>query len=81
MSSTATAPVIRLSVLAASECDTDLLVVPLFDGEAASALHWLDPATDNEVGAGYAMKELRIPAANARSDANKLADIVEGLVF
>ena len=39
------------------------------------------PATDNEVGAGYALKELRIPAANARHDANKLADIVEGLVF
>jgi hypothetical protein len=39
------------------------------------------PATDNEVGAEYAAKELRLPAANARSDANKLADIVEGLVF
>ncbi len=39
------------------------------------------PATDNEVGEGYAAKELRLPAANARHDANKLADIVEGLVF
>lgn len=39
------------------------------------------PATDNEVGEGYAMKELRIPAANARHDANKLADIVESLTF
>lgn len=39
------------------------------------------PATDNEVGEGYAMKELRIPAANARHDANKLTDVVEGLVF
>ena len=39
------------------------------------------PATDNEVGEGYAMKELRIPAANARTNGNKLADIVEGLVF
>lgn len=39
------------------------------------------PATDNEVGAEYAAKELRLPAANARSDANKLADIVESLVF
>jgi hypothetical protein len=39
------------------------------------------PATDNEVGAGYAGKELRLPAANARTDANKLADLVEGLVF
>ncbi len=39
------------------------------------------PATDNEVGSGYAAKELRLPAANARTDANKLADIVEGLAF
>jgi hypothetical protein len=39
------------------------------------------PATDNEVGEGYAMKELRLPAANARTDANKLADLVEALVF
>jgi hypothetical protein len=39
------------------------------------------PATDNEVGEGYAAKELRLPAANSRHDANKLADIVEGLVF
>jgi hypothetical protein len=39
------------------------------------------PATDNEVGAGYAMKELRTPAANARTEPNKLADLVESLVF
>lgn len=39
------------------------------------------PATDNEAGAGYAAKELRLPAANARTDANRLADIVEGLAF
>jgi hypothetical protein len=39
------------------------------------------PATDNEVGEGYAMKELRVPAANARTEPTKLADLVESLVF
>ena len=39
------------------------------------------PATDNEVGEGYAAKELRLPAANARTNPTKLADIVESLVF
>lgn len=39
------------------------------------------PATDNEVGEGYAAKELRLPAANARTDGNKLGDLVEALVF
>jgi hypothetical protein len=39
------------------------------------------PATDNEVGQAYAARELRLPAANARTDAHKLADLVEGLVW
>ena len=39
------------------------------------------PATNNEVGEGYAAKELRLPAANARTNPTKLADIVESLVF
>ena len=59
MSSTASAPVIRLSALAASACDSDLLVVPLFDGEAASALQWVDPATDGEVGRAIESGEVR----------------------
>ena len=59
MSSTATAPVIRLSTTAASECDTDLLVVPFFDGESASALQWVDPATDGEVARAIGSGEIR----------------------
>ncbi|MCE9638524.1 MAG: hypothetical protein K8T90_22715 [Planctomycetes bacterium] len=39
------------------------------------------PATDNDAGEEYAAKELRIPAANARTAAHKLADLVEELVF
>jgi hypothetical protein len=39
------------------------------------------PATDNEVGEAYCLRELRVPAANARTNAHKLTDIVEGLVW
>jgi len=39
------------------------------------------PATDNEVGVRYVEDQLGIPAANARTDAVKLADIVEELAF
>lgn len=39
------------------------------------------PATDNDAGEDYAAKELRVPAANARTNAHKLADLVEELVF
>lgn len=39
------------------------------------------PATDNDAGEDYAAKELRIDAANARTNGNKLADLVEELVF
>jgi hypothetical protein len=39
------------------------------------------PATDNDAGEDYAAKELRIPAANARTNGHKLADLVEELVF
>jgi len=39
------------------------------------------PATDNEAGEDYAAKELRVPAANARTNAHKFADLVEELVF
>jgi hypothetical protein len=33
------------------------------------------------VGEAYVTRELRIPAANARTNAEKLADLVEGLVW
>ena len=39
------------------------------------------PATDNDVGEAYCLRELRVPAANARTNAHKLTDIVEGLVW
>jgi hypothetical protein len=38
------------------------------------------PATDNSVGVEYIQRELKIPAANARTDGHKLADAVEGLL-
>lgn len=39
------------------------------------------PATDNDAGEDYAAKELRVPAANARTNGHKLVDLVEELVF
>ena len=39
------------------------------------------PATDNAVGTNYISRELKIPAINARTDAARLADLVEGMVF
>jgi hypothetical protein len=38
------------------------------------------PATDNAVGVEYIQRELKIPAANARTDGHRLADLVEGLL-
>lgn len=35
------------------------------------------PATDNEVGRAYVQKELELPAANARVDPERLADLIE----
>jgi hypothetical protein len=39
------------------------------------------PATDNEVGVKYVEEELKIPAANARTMGEKLADLVEAQTF
>lgn len=38
------------------------------------------PATDNLVGVEYIQRELKVPAANSRTDGHRLADIVEGLL-
>jgi hypothetical protein len=38
------------------------------------------PATDNLVGVEYIQRELKVPAANARTDGHRLAEIVEGLL-
>jgi hypothetical protein len=35
------------------------------------------PATDNAVGVEYIQRELKVPAANARTDGHRLADLVE----
>ena len=60
MSSTATSSVIRLAAGAPADCDTDVLIVPVFDGEAAaSALPWLDKATNGEAGRALASGEIR----------------------
>jgi hypothetical protein len=39
------------------------------------------PATDNEVGVGYVEEQLKVPAANARTMGEKLADLVEARTF
>jgi hypothetical protein len=39
------------------------------------------PATDNEVGVRYVEEELKVPAANARTMGEKLADLVEARTF
>jgi len=39
------------------------------------------PATDNEVGVRYVEEELRIPAANARIQGERLSDLVEAQTF
>jgi len=39
------------------------------------------PATDNEVGTEYVAKTLGVPAANARTDGTRLADLVEERAF
>jgi len=39
------------------------------------------PATDNEVGVRYVEEQLEIPAANARTHGEKLADLVEARAF
>ena len=38
------------------------------------------PATDNLVGVEYIQRELKVPAANSRTDGHRLAEIVEGLL-
>jgi leucyl aminopeptidase len=59
MSPSETAPVIRLSTSAAAECDTDVLVIPFFDGESASAVEWVDAATGGEVSRAIESQEIR----------------------
>jgi hypothetical protein len=39
------------------------------------------PATDNQVGVSYISEELGVPAANARTDPERYADLVEEAAF
>ena len=60
MSSSVSGSVIRLATGAPLACETDVLVVPVFDGEpAGTALPWLDQCTGGEVGRGLASGEIR----------------------
>jgi leucyl aminopeptidase len=60
MPSTVTSPVIRLVTGAPSGVDTDLLVIPVFDGEAAAdALPAIDQATQGEVRRATESGEIR----------------------
>src|SRR5687768_9343870 len=60
MPSTVTSPVIRLAMGTPSDVQTDLLVVPVFDGEsAAEAMPALDQATHGEVRRATESGELR----------------------
>lgn len=54
------APVIKLIAGPPADCDTDLLVVPVFEGEAAAdAMPWLDQSTGGEVKRATASGEIR----------------------
>src|SRR3954466_380807 len=62
MASTATPSVIRLATGAPADCETDLLVVPIFEGELPAAvplLNGLDSAAGGEGGRAAASGEIR----------------------
>ena len=60
MPSTVTSPVIRLATGTPSDVETDLLVVPVFDGEsAADAMPAIDQATHGEVRRATESGEIR----------------------
>jgi hypothetical protein len=60
MASSPVPPVIKLLAGSPADCDTDLLVIPVFEGEAAvEALPWLDEGTAGEVKRATASGEIR----------------------
>jgi leucyl aminopeptidase len=60
MASIGSPSVIRLATGSAQEIETDLLVVPIFDGEPASALaSWLNDATGGEIARAMSSAEIR----------------------
>src|SRR3954469_14824991 len=60
MSSSVTSPAIRLATGSASDVDTDVLIVPVFEGEApVTVWSWLDDASGGEVGRSTSSGEIR----------------------
>ena len=60
MASSVSSPVVRLSTDSPAEVDTDLLIVPAFDGEAlADSLAAIDKATGGEVARATASGEIK----------------------
>src|SRR4051812_10297887 len=60
MAMSISSPVVRLSTEAPAEVDTDLLIVPAFDGEAvADTLPAIDQATGGEVTRATASGEMK----------------------
>jgi hypothetical protein len=53
----------------------------IMEDELGLELHVMaGPATDNEVGVRYVSEGLEVPAANARTDGRRLADLVESRI-
>jgi hypothetical protein len=71
----------KAHVMAANDLVAAWGAVQLMQGWGIELDVLTGPATDNDAGEDWAAKELRIPAANARTNAHKLADLVEELVF
>ncbi len=80
-----TMPAFRAEIRAHVLCANDLVA-------AWGGLGWLrdrglpvdaiaGPATDNQVGVAYVQGTLAVPAANARTDPERLADLVEEAAF
>src|SRR3954452_10910197 len=87
MSSSVTSPAIRLATGAASDVDTDVLIVPVFEGDApATVWSWLDEASGGEVGRSTSSGEIRgrlyeifvTPVTSRAAKARRIAGISAG---
>jgi hypothetical protein len=73
---------IRCTVLTANDLVAAWGAQRLVEGELGLKIGVMaGPATDNEVGVRYVEEELKIPAANARTMGERLADLVEAQTF
>lgn len=77
-------PEIRKAAKVHVMCANDLVAawgaVALMKGLDLRVDVFAGPATDNSVGVDYIQRELKVPAANARTSGDRLADVVEGLL-